>query len=149
MHFSPLTYLTKKTLFSKERESERVTKLRVDYKAQQPSLDVKNLIFIDESGYRLGSCKRYGWSEKGVRALGFTDDKGGWQTMTMIGAMSLRDICSFMTIDSGTSAPVFSAFVEHYLVPVLTPGDIVVMDNLSAHKNVTTIEKIKEIISLL
>lgn len=40
-----------------------------------------------------------------------------------------------MTIDAGTSTIVFKAFVEHELVPSLRPGDVVVMDNLSAHKN--------------
>ena len=53
----------------------------------------------------------------------------------MIGAIAHDGFRGFMTINSGTSTEVFRAFVEQQLVPNLTPGDTVVMDNLSAHKN--------------
>jgi transposase len=52
----------------------------------------------------------------------------------MIGALALDGFRGFMTIDAGTSADVFLAFVQQELVPRLRSGDIVVMDNLSAHK---------------
>ena len=55
--------------------------------------------------------------------------------MTMIGAIALDGFRGFLTIDSGTTSEVFYAFVEHELVPNLRSGDIVVMDNRSAHKN--------------
>jgi len=54
----------------------------------------------------------------------------------MMGALALDGFRGFMTIDAGTSAEVFLAFVEQPLVPSLHPGDVVVMDNLSAHKTV-------------
>lgn len=57
--------------------------------------------------------------------------------MTMIGAVALDGFRGFMTIDSGTTSEVFVAFVQNELVPRLMPGDVVVMDNLSAHKNPT------------
>ena len=53
----------------------------------------------------------------------------------MIGAMATDGFRGFMTIDAGTSGDVFDAFVEAELAPNLRPGDIVVMDNLSAHKS--------------
>lgn len=53
----------------------------------------------------------------------------------MLGALALDGFRGFMTIDAGTSTDVFRAFVTHELVPNLCPDDIVVMDNLSAHKN--------------
>lgn len=53
----------------------------------------------------------------------------------MIAGIALDGFRGVMTIDAGTSTVVFKAFVEHELVPSLRPGDIVVMDNLSAHKN--------------
>jgi len=61
----------------------------------------------------------------------------------MIGAMALDGFRGLMTINSGTSADVFIAYVEQLLVPNLKPGDIVVMDNLSAHKNATVRAKIE------
>lgn len=53
----------------------------------------------------------------------------------MIGAIALDGFRGMMTVDAGTSVDVFLAYVEQILVPRLRPGDIVVMDNLSAHKN--------------
>lgn len=62
----------------------------------------------------------------------------------MIGAMALDGFRGFMTIDSGTSNDVFRAFVEHQLLPNLRPGDVVVMDNLSAHKNAHVRQQIEQ-----
>ena len=62
----------------------------------------------------------------------------------MIGAMALDGFRGLMTIDAGTSNDVFQAFVEHELVPNLCPGDLVVMDNLSAHRNATVKRWIEE-----
>jgi len=53
----------------------------------------------------------------------------------MIGAIALDGFRGMMTVDAGTSTDVFLAYVEQILVPRLRPGDVVIMDNLSAHKN--------------
>lgn len=52
----------------------------------------------------------------------------------MIGALTAKGLATLMTLDGATDTACFVAFVEHYLVPVLRPGQIVVMDNLSPHK---------------
>lgn len=62
----------------------------------------------------------------------------------MIGAIGLDGFRGFMTIDAATSADVFRAFVEQELVPNLSPGDCVVMDNLSAHKDKASCEAIRQ-----
>jgi transposase len=54
--------------------------------------------------------------------------------MTMIGAIAIDGVRAMMSIDSGTDTDVFAAFIEKVLAPELRTGDIVVMDNLSAHK---------------
>jgi transposase len=59
---------------------------------------------------------------------------GGWKIMTILGAMSLSGMVATMTIEEPTDTDIFLAYIEHLLVPVLKPGDVVVMDNLSAHK---------------
>lgn len=61
----------------------------------------------------------------------------------MIGAISLDGFRGFMTINAGTSTDVFEAFVKQQLAPNLRPGDIVVMDNLSAHKNSVVVDAIE------
>ena len=60
----------------------------------------------------------------------------------MVGAMALNGFRTFMTIDSGTSNDVFLAFVEKQLLPSLSPGDVIVMDNLNAHKNASVVEAV-------
>ena len=62
----------------------------------------------------------------------------------MIGAMALDGFRGLMTVNAGTSNDVFQAFVVHELVPNLCPGDLVVMDNLSAHRNATVKRWIEE-----
>jgi transposase len=59
---------------------------------------------------------------------------GHWKIMTILGAMSLSGMVATMTIEEPTDTDIFLAFIEHLLYPVLKPGDVVVMDNLSVHK---------------
>ena len=58
-----------------------------------------------------------------------------WSTTTMLCALRLDGTTAAMTIDGPTTSEVFRAYVEHILVPSLRPGDIVVLDNLSPHKD--------------
>jgi transposase len=59
---------------------------------------------------------------------------GHWKIMTILGAMRLSGMVAMMTIEEPTDTDIFLAYVEHLLCPALKPGDVVVMDNLSAHK---------------
>lgn len=64
--------------------------------------------------------------------------------MTLIGALGLDGFRGFMTLDATTDADVFLAFVEQQLVPNLRAGDLVVMDNLSAHKGKAVLAAIQK-----
>jgi transposase len=59
---------------------------------------------------------------------------GHWRTTTMISAIRTGGVVTAMVTEGATDATVFRGFVEHFLLPVLRRGDIVVMDNLSSHK---------------
>jgi transposase len=123
----------KKTPIAYERDRADVQAKREAFVAAQSLLEARRLIFVDESGFRLGSSPRFGWAPKGADAPG-KGVQGAWETITMIGALALDGFRGFMTINAGTSANVFLAFVEQELAPNLRPGDLVVMDNLAAHK---------------
>lgn len=69
---------------------------------------------------------------------------GHWQTTTMISSVRLDGTSACMTIEGATNTEVFHAYVREVLVPALRPGDIVVMDNLGAHKNQLTIDLIDQ-----
>lgn len=59
---------------------------------------------------------------------------GNWKILTILGAMSLRGMIATMTIEEATDTDIFLAYLDEVLCPALRPGDVVVMDNLSAHK---------------
>lgn len=91
-----------------------------------------NLIFLDESGITTEMTRRYGRGFGGQRVHEGTP--GHWRTLTVLGAIGLEGWVATMTIESPTDGDVFGAYVEQVLCPQLQPGQVVVMDNLSAHK---------------
>jgi len=96
-------------------------------------LVLERLKFIDESGVNLAMARRYGRAPRGERVVGAVPQNYG-ANVTMLAALSLQGVEAVMTIDGATDAEVFRAYVEQVLCPTLVPGDIVIMDNLRAHK---------------
>jgi transposase len=78
----------------------------------------------------------------GERAHGYVPRNRGTFT-TMIGAMGLEGVRAMMTVEGATDGEVFEAFVEHLLVPKLNPGDIVILDNVGAHKPEAALARIR------
>ena len=78
-------------------------------------------------------CRLYARAPKGQRALGRAP-AGRYERLTLLGAISLAGLCALMTIRAFTDRAVFRAFVEQALVPVLQEGQVVILDNLPAHK---------------
>jgi len=97
-------------------------------------MDLEKLVFIDESGAKTNMTRLYGRAQNGQRAV---DDapSGHWCTTTMISSMRLDGSTACMVVDGATTKDIFKAYVQHILLPTLNAGDIVVLDNLSAHKN--------------
>lgn len=95
----------------------------------------ENLVFIDESGAKTNMTRRYGRARGGKRALDSTPS-GNWNTTTMISDVRLEGSKAPMVIKGATNTEVFTVYVKDFLLPTLKEGDIVVLDNLSAHKDV-------------
>ena len=70
---------------------------------------------------------------------------GHWQTLTLLGAMTVGGLVATMTIESPTDGDVFLAYLEQVLCPVLQPGQVVIMDNLSAHKVAGVRQRIEQV----
>jgi transposase len=100
---------------------------------QQPALDTKSLVFIDESGFATNMVRRSGRSPIGQRLLA-KSPHGHWRTTTFIAALRSDGLNAPMTLDGPMDGETFRAWTEQFLAPVLKPNDIVVMDNLPAHK---------------
>ncbi len=75
----------------------------------------------------------YGRAPKGERVIGAVPQNYG-ANVTMLAALGRRGVEAVMTIEGATDAEVFRVYVQQVLRPTLRPGDIVIMDNLRAHK---------------
>jgi transposase len=105
------------------------------------SLDARSLIFVDEMGTNVSLSPIYGWSKKGQRAYGSVPRNRGKNT-TVLSSMSVKGMGPSLAVEGATDTDVFEAYVEQVLVPTLREGEVVVMDNLSAHKG----ERVRELI---
>jgi transposase len=99
----------------------------------QPELDPERLIFIDESGLSTKMARLRGWAPRGKRCRAAVPH-GHWNTTTFVGGLTLSGICAPMLLDGPMHGEAFLAWCEQMLAPLLRPGDVVVMDNLPAHK---------------
>jgi transposase len=97
-------------------------------------LDPTCLVFIDETGASTKMARVYGRAKRGKRCRAAVPH-GHWKTTTFTGALRCSGMTAPMVLDGPMNAAAFRAYVEQVLVPTLEPGDIVVMDNLPAHKN--------------
>jgi transposase len=107
-------------------------------------MDLARLVFIDESGAKTNMTRLYGRAKEGRRAVDYTPS-GHWCTTTMISSVRLDGSTACMVVDGATTKDVFMVYVEQILLPTLKVGDIVVLDNLSAHKNQEVGELIKSV----
>ena len=74
-----------------------------------------------------------GWGARGKRLKGYAPH-GRWRTMTFLAALRCDSLTAPCVIDGPINGQKFLAYVEHFLVPTLRPGDIVILDNLGSHK---------------
>ena len=77
--------------------------------------------------------RRYGRALRGERVQEATP-AGHWSTLTLLGALTTQGLLASMTVESPTDGDVFLAYLDEVLCPCLRPGQIVIADNLSAHK---------------
>jgi transposase len=123
----------KKTLRAAEQDRPDVATARQDWKASQGTLEAGKLVFVDETGANTKLVRTHGRGPKGQRVHGKAP-WGHWQTTTFVGALRAGGITAPMVLDGAMNGPAFLAYVRQVLAPSLAPGDIVVLDNLGAHK---------------
>ena len=97
---------------------------------------------MDESGSNQALAPRYGYALKGERSHGSVPRNRGRNT-SILAALSSEGLAGTMTVEGATNKEVFWTYLDRVLCPALRPGQIVVMDNLAAHKNEQVREKIE------
>jgi transposase len=110
-----------------------VAEARAAWKAGQASLDPAKLVFIDETGASTKMARLYARARRGHRAVGRVP-WGHWKIVTFVVALRLDGMTAPFAIDWAMNAATFIEYVRQCLVPTLNKGDIVVLDNLPAHK---------------
>jgi transposase len=96
-------------------------------------LDSRSLVFVDEMGTHTSLVPLYGYLPRGQRAF-FEIPRNRGTNTTLLSSTSLEGMGPSMAIEGSTTEGVFEAYVEHFVAPALREGQVVMMDNPSAHK---------------
>lgn len=134
--------MEKKTAHAAEQDRSDVLIRRRAWFQGQLDLDPSKLVFVDETGLSTKMARRYGRSPRGQRCRSPVPH-GHWKTTTFTGALRIDAMTAPFVLDGPMNGVAFLAYVEQVLGPTLRPGDVVVMDNLPAHKPVTVREAIE------
>jgi transposase len=104
-------------------------------------VEPERLIFVDECGTHTSLAPLYGYALRGERLRLSVPRKRGKNT-TLLSSMSLEGMGPSLAVEGATTARVFETYVENVLAPNLKEGQMVIMDNLGAHRP----KKIRELI---
>jgi transposase len=119
----------KKTLAARERDEEA----RTAWRAAAAQLDPEQLVFVDESGTNISLTRLYGWAPHDHRATGTVPRNHGKNT-TLVAALAPDGLREPWLIEGAMDTDAFTWYIAEQLAPTLRPGQVVVLDNLSAHK---------------
>ena len=108
--------------------------LRADYRARMAPLAPHRFVYLDETGAHLGLTRAYGRAAPGQRVVEATPDYSG-PHYTLVAALGWNGIQAPLVFEGPMTRSVFETYVTKCLAPSLCHGDVVVMDNLSAHKS--------------
>ena len=123
----------KKTVRPSEHDRPDVAAARVAWHAAAPTWDVAHLVCLDETGITTNLLRRYGRAPRGARVHDHAPC-GRWQTSTFLAALRVTGLTAPGVFDGAIDGESFRAYIDQILVPTLQPGDIVIADNLGAHK---------------
>ena len=119
----------KKTLAASELNEEA----RTAWRAAAAELDPEQLVFVDESGTTISLTRLYGWAPHDQRATGSVPRNHGKNT-TLVAALAPDGLHEPWLIEGAMDTDSFAWYIAEQLAPTLQPGQVVIMDNLSAHK---------------
>lgn len=91
------------------------------------------LVFIDETWVKTNMARLWGRSPRGRRLVDAVPH-GHWKTSTFVAGLRCDGLTAPLVIDGAMNGETFLAYVEQFLAPTLSPGDVVIMDNLPSHK---------------
>ena len=120
-----------------ERRSAKVRQRRGDwfrYRTPAVSAQPERVVFIDETSVKTNLTRQRGWAPCGNRLV-MDAPFGSWGTQTFIAGLSAEAMIAPWVIKGAMDGVAFAVYVEKVLVPELSPGTVVILDNLATHKN--------------
>ncbi|MEZ5935615.1 MAG: IS630 family transposase [Alphaproteobacteria bacterium] len=116
-----------------EQDRPDVAAKRRRWRAWQRFMDPERFVFIDETATATNMTRRYGRCPSNQRLVAKAPH-GHWKTTTFVAGLRQSGITAPLVLDGPMTGAAFRAHAEPFLAPALEPGDVVVMDNQSAHK---------------
>ena len=124
---------SKKSALASEIHRPDVARRRARWQRYQGRIDPQRLVFLDETWVKTNMAPLRGWAPCGERLAGH-HPHGHWRTLTFLAALRADRIDAPCLFNGPINGESFTAWVRQALVPTLSPGDIVVLDNLGSHK---------------
>jgi transposase len=134
--------LEKKVLRASEQDRPDVAEDRRRWREEAPTLDPERLVFIDETWTTTNMTRLRGRAPSGVRLV-MAAPRGHWKTTTFDAALRADGLTAPLVVDGAINGEMFEAYIRQFVAPTLAPGDVVVMDNLAAHKRAGVREAIE------
>ena len=126
-----------------KRAAERNEEARASYRERAAKFDPRRLVIFDESGTKIGMTPNNAWSPEGERAS-VSEIHNQGENVSVLASLTTKGMGAVMTVNGAADADVLVAYIEKVLVPTLRPGQIVIMDNLSTHKDSRVAALLKE-----
>ncbi len=120
-------------MFASEQARADVARRRRRWKAYQGRIDARRLVFLDETWIKTNMAPLRGWAPRGRRLKAFVPF-GHWKTLTFVAALRHDGIVAPFVLDGPINGVAFQRYVAELLAPALSPGDVVILDNLGSHK---------------
>jgi transposase len=123
-------------------EREDIVQSRSEWEEFQRFVDPSCLVFLDESGLKTNMTRLYGRAYKGARCHDAAPC-GHWETVTILSSVRLDGTTQSVLFDGAVDRKMFDEYIKEILAPQLRPGDIVIMDNLNAHKSADALKVVQ------
>jgi len=126
----PWHHTQKKTLIAREQSAEQ----RAAWQQRIQSVDANRLIFLDETSTPTTLTPLRGRAPRGQRVVGRVP-RGRWHSVSLLASLGIAGLGPGLQVEGAIDRDAFETYIEYHLVPILEPGHIVVLDNLSVHKS--------------
>src|SRR3954452_5570168 len=122
--------------------TERDETARATWRTDMAGVDPARLVFVDECGTHTSMTGRRARAARGIRARGAVPRNRGLVT-TLLAGVGLTGMSPAMTVEGGTDTAVFATYLQHFLLPSLARGTVIVVDNVGAHQP----DRIRELVA--